>query len=324
MGATPSDIIYSNAGAAALSWQADSTYIAAWQIHRKVNGGAYTYLNAIEGGYRSSLYTRLPQAVVISTWCWVYTANNAEAGYAYSPTMISRSAVSVPAWCSVSPAARYPGESTTLSWGASSGGAGTSVTGYHIYRNGVYFAATTGTSYTFAAPAAGSYLFQIYAIANVSGYNSGPSPGASLTVINPKSTGVLNKSTVPMDGTSTITLTVTPSQSTFTHKAVWYIGASTWTDTLAAGDTSSTLTVPLAWCIRVPNATSGTASVRLETYNGGTKIGELVYSFSVTVPASVVPTVSLSLSGVTNSAITSLRVSARSRWMLPPVCMAAQ
>ena len=300
MGATPSDIIYSNAGAAAtLSWEADDTLIAGWQIHRKVNGGAYVYMQSIAWQARSATVYAAPAGSMYQYMVLGIYANNAEAGYAYSPTMISRSAVSIPAWCSVSPATRYPGESTTLSWGASSGGVGTSVTGYHIYRNGVSFAATTGTSYTFAAPAAGSYLFQIYAISNVSGYNNGPSPGASLTVINPKSTGVLNKFTVPMDGTSTIMLTVTPSNTSYSHKAVWFLGAKTWTDTFATNLTESTLTVPLDWCGAVPSATSGTASVRLETYNGATLIGSYTYTFTVSVPASVVPTVSLSVAPVT-------------------------
>ena len=303
MGATPSDIVYSNAGAAAtLSWSADDTRIAVWQIHRKVNGGAYTYLQSIAWQARSATVYAAPagsmyQYMVIGVYAESY--GGGYAGYAYSPTIISRSAVSVPAWCSVSPATRYPGESTTLSWGASSGGVGTSVTSYHIYRNGVYFAATTGTSYIFAAPSAGSYLFQIYAIANISGYNNGPSPGAGLTVANPKSTGVLNKSTVPMDDTSTITLTVTPGNITYNHKAVWFLGAKTWTDTLATDITESTLTVPLDWCEAVPNAVSGTASVRLETYNGGTLVGSNTYTFTATVPAWVVPTVSLSAAPVT-------------------------
>lgn len=48
----------------------------------------------------------------------------------------------------------------------------------------------------------------------------------------------------------------------------------------------------------MPNATSGTASVVLETYNGTALTGSNTYWFTVTVPASVVPTVSLAVAAV--------------------------
>ena len=87
----------------------------------------------------------------------------------------------------MSPATRYPGESFGLSWSGASGGVGTSVASYHIYQNGSYLAATTGTSITLTAPAAGTYSYTVYSISDVSGYNSGASSSATLTVNIPYS-----------------------------------------------------------------------------------------------------------------------------------------
>lgn len=106
------------------------------------------------------------------------------------------------------------------------------------------------------------------------------------------STFTLNKTSV--DAGSTITMTITPSSSSYRHKAIWSLGSassggSTW---IAAGTTSTTFTVPNAWMNQIPNSTSGAATVVLDTYNGDTKIGSASKSFTVTVPSSVVPTIS--------------------------------
>ena len=56
--------------------------------------------------------------------------------------------------------------------------------------------------------------------------------------------------------------------------------------------TSTSYAIPTSWLNAIPNATSGTAKVTVTTYSGSTKIGSTVSkNFSVTVPASVVPTI---------------------------------
>lgn len=57
--------------------------------------------------------------------------------------------------------------------------------------------------------------------------------------------------------------------------------------------TSTSYTIPQSWLNAMPSATSGTAKVTVTTYSGSTKIGSAVSkTFKVTVPASVVPTIS--------------------------------
>ena len=111
---------------------------------------------------------------------------------------------------------------------------------------------------------AGSAVYKVKTIGTVAGYDSGlSSASATVTVENPRSTGVLNKSSVSMDDTSTIAITVTPSNAAYNHKVIWYTPSHTVTHSLDVGVTSDTLDpVPLAWCTAYPNNTSGTASAK--------------------------------------------------------------
>ena len=104
------------------------------------------------------------------------------------------------------------------------------------------------------------------------------------------STFTLNKSSV--EAGAAITMTISPSSMDYTHKAVWSMGTYSQATEIAAGVTSTSLTVPLTWCNAVPSATSGSARVELQTYNGTAQIGSAQRTFTVTVPASVVPTIS--------------------------------
>lgn len=104
------------------------------------------------------------------------------------------------------------------------------------------------------------------------------------------STGSLNKSSVAADGSDSISLAITGATNVLNHKAIWRFGSYSSTSTVPVGSSSATLVPPLEWCNAIPRATSGTATVELETYYGSTKIGSATYSFTVNVPASVAPT----------------------------------
>lgn len=104
------------------------------------------------------------------------------------------------------------------------------------------------------------------------------------------STGSLDKSSVAADGSDSISLAITGATNVLNHKAIWRFGSYSSTSTVPVGSSSATLVPPLEWCNAIPRATSGTATVELETYYGSTKIGSATYSFTVNVPASVAPT----------------------------------
>ena len=70
----------------------------------------------------------------------------------------------------------------------------------------------------------------------------------------------------------------------------WSIGNKSYSTTTTS--TTVYYTIPKDWCNAITSSTSGTASVAIQTYHGSTYVGQNSYTFKVTVPANVIPTVS--------------------------------
>lgn len=101
-------------------------------------------------------------------------------------------------------------------------------------------------------------------------------------------------------------LNITAYNSSYSHKVSWVFGSYSAVQTIAAGTSYASYTIPMTWLNAIPSATSGSATVTLETLDtGGASLGSYTYWFTITVPSSVVPTISgLSASPVnTNSTI---------------------
>lgn len=294
--------IYKGAGTnATLSWtgtNGTNNAITSYSIYSRDNGGAWTL-------YASGITAQQATVAAHSTagsnrqFYVVALAPYGNSADVTSPVLYSYSAVSVPGSVAISPASGFPNDSITLSWTASSAGVGTTVTGYQVLENGVAKATVSASPYVFSAPAAGSYTYTVIALASVTGYNSAASAGKVLTVAQPMSSFTLNTPTVAMDGTSTIIATILPSNPAYNHDVKFELDATrTSMANVAAGATTRSFAVPLAWCAGVPNATSATARCTVTTKNGSTIIGSTYRDFTVTVPASVIPTVSLSVAPV--------------------------
>ena len=99
----------------------------------------------------------------------------------------------------------------------------------------------------------------------------------------------------------------TAYNSAYTHKVTWKFGSYTATQSIAAGTAYASYTIPLSWLAAIPNATSGAATVMLETLDtSGVSLGSYSYGFTVTVPSSVVPTISsISASPVNDNSVIS-------------------
>ena len=114
-------------------------------------------------------------------------------------------------------------------------------------------------------------------------------------------------STIKLDKTSIetlqpVTVTITPINSTVTHRVTWTFGTRTQVNTTAAGVTTNTFTPPFAWLDQIPNAVSGQASCKVETLSGGTALGFVTANYSIKCPSSVVPVPgALSLSPVSDT-----------------------
>lgn len=98
-------------------------------------------------------------------------------------------------------------------------------------------------------------------------------------------------SSVSVTGSNAITVNISRKSDSFTHTVVFSFGS--YSKTTTGVTTSTSYTIPQSWLNAIPNATSGTAKVTVTTYSGSTKIGSAVSkNFTVTVPSSVVPTIS--------------------------------
>ena len=98
-------------------------------------------------------------------------------------------------------------------------------------------------------------------------------------------------SSVSVNGTNEVTVAISRKSSSFTHTVVFSFGS--YSKSTTGVGTSTSYAIPTTWLNAIPNATSGTAKVTVTTYSGSTKIGSAVSkNFTLTVPATVVPTIS--------------------------------
>lgn len=145
-----------------------------------------------------------------------------------------------------------------------------------------------------------------YSSASMSCYFS--SISLSITYELPASSGSTSVSSIDA-GSGSVTLTINPANTSYTHKATWKIGDNVikGPTNIPSGTTTDTCSLPLSVCNYITNATSATCTVVLETYNGTTLMGSNTYTFTVNVPSTVVPTAGgLSSSPVTTGAAASM------------------
>lgn len=96
----------------------------------------------------------------------------------------------------------------------------------------------------------------------------------------------VNKSSVPADGSTTITATATKKSSSFTDTLAVKLGS--YSKSITSG---TAFTIPEEWINAIPG-TSATATVTVTTKSGSTTVGTKSVNFTVTVPEDVKPTIS--------------------------------
>lgn len=120
------------------------------------------------------------------------------------------------------------------------------------------------------------------------GTKSGSGTG-TLTTIPRATTPTLSVSSVDMGGS--VTINTPRASSSFTHDLAYSFAGSGWVSIATGVGTSRAWTVP-DLASRIPNATSGTMTIRCITKNGSTSIGTKTVLLTVKVPTSVVPSIS--------------------------------
>lgn len=140
------------------------------------------------------------------------------------------------------------------------------------------------------------------------------SGSGTLNTIARASSFTLSSSSLDMGGSQTVN--ITRASSSFTHTVQYTFGGTTITPYTKTTSTSVSFTPSLDLANKIPNATSGTCTVKVTTYNGDTAIGSSSKTFTLKVPSSVKPNVSL---GVTyNSTLSGLCLAGKSTVKVTP------
>lgn len=132
------------------------------------------------------------------------------------------------------------------------------------------------------------------------GYCSG---NLTLTTIPRASTSSFTPN--PIEAGQTLTINTNRASTSFTHTLKYSIGAASGTIATGVG-ASTTWVVPSTLVNQIPNATSGTVTITTETYSGSTLIGTKNSTFTMTVPASVVPTFTATTASENVAAVTTV------------------
>ena len=90
---------------------------------------------------------------------------------------------------------------------------------------------------------------------------------------------------------SATAIAISRASSSFPHTLTYTFGTAAGTIATKTTSTSVSWTPPLSLASQIPKAVTGTCTVTCTTYNGSTKIGSKTCTLTLTVPASIKPTI---------------------------------
>lgn len=90
---------------------------------------------------------------------------------------------------------------------------------------------------------------------------------------------------------SVTSISISRASSSFTHTLTYTFGSATGTIVTKTTATSVSWTPPVSLASQIPKAVTGTCTITCTTYNGSTNIGSKTCTLTLTVPASVKPTI---------------------------------
>ena len=126
----------------------------------------------------------------------------------------------------------------------------------------------------------------------------------------------LNRSSATI-GSDSVTVSISRNSSAYKHKVKLILGDTTYL--LAENvDTSYTFTPSMSYCNKIPNSTSGTATIKVETLTGtnGSWIADTTKTITLNVPSSVVPSVGISVTA--NNQTSGVNVAGKTTFTVKP------
>lgn len=172
-----------------------------------------------------------------------------------------------------------------------------------------------GVSQTFTSPGVYSTgTHQFNTVSQVVNHNSDGTKSLTITAVyyiratlsgtyydSITATATITLDTIPRASTvtasngtigSAISLTINRASTSFLHTLTYTFGSATGTITTRSNAASVSWTPAMTLCNQIPNAISGTCTITCTTFNGTTQIGTSVMYLTLSVPSSVVPTIS--------------------------------
>jgi len=204
-----------------LSWSGASAGISngitGYQIYRSDSaGGSYSHIATVSTSSGSGSTTVTTPTGNGSSYYYKVLTLGSVGGYnsgqssAYAVLTCSYSSPSAPTSVTIgggTSAYAASGTQLTLAWSGAGAGTNNPITGYHIYRDGAYYAATTGTSYSVPAhgTAGNSYTYMVYTLGTFS--NSGASVGRTVYTYGvPSAPTAISVSNATPDAGTNVTL----------------------------------------------------------------------------------------------------------------------
>lgn len=129
-----------------------------------------------------------------------------------------------------------------------------------------------------------------YIRATLSGtYYASITASATITLDSIPRASSVSASSVTMGAATTVA--ISRASSSFTHTLTYTFGSTTGTIATKTTSTSVSWTPPVSLASQIPKAVTGTCTITCTTYNGSTNIGTKTCTLTLTVPASVKPTI---------------------------------
>lgn len=135
-------------------------------------------------------------------------------------------------------------------------------------------------------------------------YTTGVSSGTITASASKKLTTIPRKSTLSVgDGTlgTPQTLTVTEQASSFTHTITATCGSAAVPICTKSTSNSISFTPPLSWASQNTTGTSVSVTYTITTYNGSNSVGSNIYKKTCSIPASVKPSCTISVTDPTGT-----------------------
>ena len=126
--------------------------------------------------------------------------------------------------------------------------------------------------------------------------NIGSAVSTTFTIVKPSASTVTCTSSIECNGSNSLTVGITRAHSDITHTVRFAFGS--YSQEYTGVGTQKVYAPPMTWLNAIPNNTSGTGSVTVTTYYGSIYLGSNSKNFTLSVPTSVVPTLTLTAENI--------------------------